>query len=245
MTAQVRNARLPVDTVRRNALAALLLSVALGTAAFLADAATGILGSALLALTSSGFSWGLAALLIGFRQQTQRGAAATCTALLLGATASYYLLVLGVSQRWRGGHLDAGTSADILGLLSVGRAAAFWAVASLCAGPIIGFIAWRVRSGSDRESAAFAGLAFGLFSAEGLHTLAFKTAWILLDDFGVRLLVSAILTISLSALTVAYIVRLRGISATSRAVIISAGFSAILGLALWRLAELARMAISV
>lgn len=233
----VRNTALPVEMGKRNWLVVSLSSVTLGAAAFLGDAVPGMLGTAMLVVTSSGLAWGLAALLFGFRQQTLRRAVVTSTVLLLGATAIYYLLILGVSQRWRGG----GGSANSLGLYSVGLSATFWAVASLCAGPILGFVAWRMKVGSSRESAILAGVVFGLFSAQGLHTLFFQNAWLILDDFGIRLLVSAILTIALSGLATGHLVRRMNLVAASRLVMLSAGVSAALGLALWRLAEVARM----
>ncbi|MFC3742612.1 hypothetical protein [Paractinoplanes deccanensis] len=130
-----------------------VVSVALGAAAFLSDFVPGTLGAVLLTLTSSGLAWGITALLVGFRQSTWRTAVVESTAALLVATVVYYAMILGISRRWRGGTLQDGSSADLSSLLSVGRAVAFWAVASVCAGLLLGAIGWRVSVGSDRQAA--------------------------------------------------------------------------------------------
>jgi len=230
---------------QHNARRVFLTAAALGTAAFLSDLVPGTPGAVLLTLTSSGFAWGVTALFAGFRQKTRGSAVLAGTATLLIATVIYYFMILVISQRWRGGYFQDGSSADVSGLLSVGRAAAFWAIASLCAGPLLGFIGWKARAGSDRESALIIGAAFGLLSANGFHTLIFQTPGIRLGEVGVHFLLSRLLTIILSAIATLYLLRRRRISPATGTFVISAVLSVFAGLLLWRLAELARVLVSI
>jgi hypothetical protein len=246
MTApSVREPKLPKDSAKGTALTIGLSSIALGAGAFLGDAVHGIPGSLLLALTSSGFSWGIVSLLMAFRQDRRSSAMAASTTFLLGATVIYYLLILVFSQRWRGGYLDDGSSTYAAGLLSIGRAAGFWMIASSLAGPAIGILGWRLKTGGNRESAILAGITFGLLSAQGLHIIFFFRAWTLLDTFGTGLLLSALLTVTISALTTLYIVTSRKLASQIGIVLTSAGLSALLGLSLWRLVEIARTLVSI
>lgn len=62
-------------------------AVALGLLAFMADSVAGLAGQILIALTSSGFAWGLAAFLVGRWAATEKRAAVVgATALLVTAT---------------------------------------------------------------------------------------------------------------------------------------------------------------
>ena len=63
-----------------------LSAVALGGAAFLADAVPGLAGRIVVTLTSSGLASGVAALLIALRRRDRRSALTMPTYLLLGAT---------------------------------------------------------------------------------------------------------------------------------------------------------------
>jgi hypothetical protein len=76
---------------------AVVLGLALGCAAYGADEISG-LGD----FTSSGFSWGLAALIMGYATPSARRAPITAATLLVSATVFYYLLILLVSRRWQG-----------------------------------------------------------------------------------------------------------------------------------------------
>lgn len=161
------------------------------------------------------------------------------TALLLGATAVYYLLVLGVGQRWRGhfevvdGQLVEGDGVD---LLSLWRTAAFWMAVSTVLGPLVGIVSWRMRVGDYRESAALVGLVFALCSAQGLHMLLFETNWLWLDGFGAHRLLFAALTIAVAALAAGYLTLSRRLAASWA--LTSAVLSSVLGLCLWRVVEL-------
>ncbi|MDI6106031.1 hypothetical protein QLQ12_46450 [Actinoplanes sp. NEAU-A12] len=231
---------------RYNKRTVLLSSVALGAAAFLCDLVPGTLGTMLLTLTSSGLAWGMVALTTGFRQNTWRAAVLGSTATLLIATVVYYAMVLGVSQRWRGGNLQDGSSADFISLLSVGRAAAFWAIASLCAGPLLGTIGWKMRVGSERQSSILIAASFGLFSAESFDALVLRASLREhLQYFGQQFMQPAFLTIALSALATSYLLWRRKIRFATVTFIASAFFSVALGILLWRFVSFARVLISV
>jgi hypothetical protein len=209
-------------------------AVLLGFAAFVGDAVPGRWGRLVLALTSSGLAWGLAALLAASTRRSSRSAMLASTSLLVIATMTYYVLILFVSRRWQ--------PTGAAGLSSVARAAAFWTLGSLCAGPLLGLLAWRLRSGGPRENAVLSGVVFGLFSAQGFHTLFFQTGWMSLDDFGRGLLQPAMVTIALSAVTTAYLAagrQARGL------LLLSATVSAVMGTAMWWSVESARVLVSI
>ncbi|WP_213457131.1 hypothetical protein [Rhizomonospora bruguierae] len=98
--------------------------------AFTADSVNGVAGHVMVALTSSGFAWGLAAVLAGRHADTVRRAVAGATGLLVLATVLYYLLILLVSRRWSGATLADGSSADMAGLRSVAIMPVVWLVAA-------------------------------------------------------------------------------------------------------------------
>jgi hypothetical protein len=235
-----------VETPKHYVRTVLLTSVALGIAAFLSDLVPGRPGAVLMVLTSSGFAWGLTALLVGFRQNTWQVAVLVSTATLLIATIVYYAMILGLSQRWRGGNLQDGSSADFISLLSVGRAAAFWAIASLCAGPVLGFIGWKIRVGSERQSSILVAASFGLLTAESFYTFIFRASLQEhLQYFGEQFKQPAFFTIVLSAIAAFYLLRRRKIRAATVTFAAAIVLSVTIGVLLWRLASLARVLVSV
>ena len=141
----------------------------LGLLAFAADLVDGVGGLVLVTLTSSGFAWGLAAILAGRYAATARSAAVGATGLLVSATALYYLLILVVSRRWDGATLQDGSSADTAALRSVAVMAAAWLAASMVGGPLLGVLGHAIRGASVRGAALAAGAAYGLLSAEGWY----------------------------------------------------------------------------
>ncbi|TYB39784.1 hypothetical protein FXF50_05285 [Micromonospora sp. AP08] len=155
-------------------------AVALGLLAFAADSVAGVVGQVLIALTSSGFAWGLAAFLAGRSAATGKRAVGGATALLVFATLLYYLLVLMVSRRWSGGTLEDGTPADLLGLRSVAIMTALWLTGSLVAGTILGRLGHIVRVGKASTSALAAGAVCGLLSGEGWQAVMLAPPWQLL-----------------------------------------------------------------
>lgn len=96
------------------------VALGIGLFAFVADLVDGVAGQVLVALTSSGFAWGLAAFLVGRASGTRRRAAIGGGVLLVVATLLYYLLVVLVSRRWSGAWLydeatGVSTPADLHG----------------------------------------------------------------------------------------------------------------------------------
>ncbi|KXK63685.1 hypothetical protein AWW66_01605 [Micromonospora rosaria] len=152
----------------------------LGLLAFAADFVAGAAGQVLIAVVSSGFAWGLAAVLVGRSAATARRAAIEATRLLVLATLLYYLLVLVVSRRWSGGYLEDGTSADLLGLRSVAVMTAAWLAGAVVAGPILGMLGHVVRVGTTSLAAGAAGGLCGLLSGEGWQALVLAPPWQLL-----------------------------------------------------------------
>ncbi|WP_250003586.1 hypothetical protein [Actinoplanes sp. M2I2] len=144
-------------------------AAALGLLAFAADFVDGAGGRVLIALTSSGFAWGLAAILAGRSADTARLAAVGAAALLIGATTLYYLLIAVVSRRWSGGYLQDGSSAGLSGLRSVAVMAAVWLAGSILGGPLLGLLGHAIRAASVRVAALAAGVGCGLLSAEGWY----------------------------------------------------------------------------
>ncbi|HET6481196.1 MAG TPA: DUF6518 family protein [Actinoplanes sp.] len=229
-----------LDDHNRHTALSYFVAVTLGAAAFLSDLVPGTLGAILLTLTSSGFAWGTIALFVGFRQNTWRTAVFWSTVTLLIATAVYYALILGLSERWRGG------ATDFSGLPSVGRAVALWAVASLCAGPLLGTIGWKIRTGTERLSSILIAAYFGLCSADGFDGYFLQTSLQdHLNDSAVQFVQPGFLTIIFSALATSILLRQRRINAATITFVTSAALSVSLGILLWRLVSLARGLASV
>ncbi|GGM05541.1 hypothetical protein GCM10007977_003330 [Dactylosporangium sucinum] len=147
-----------------------LAAAGLGLLAFLADYLDGAARAVAVAVTSSGFAWGLAAFLAGWSATARRAAVVRATGTLVVATLVYYLLVVFVSRRWSGFTLEDGSSADAYGLRSVALMTGVWLAGSLVAGPLLGLLGHAVRTGPPRWAAGAAGVACGLLSAEGWAT---------------------------------------------------------------------------
>ncbi|MGX6606442.1 hypothetical protein ACWKSP_30590 [Micromonosporaceae bacterium Da 78-11] len=172
---------------RGGATASVTAAVVLGVLAFAADSVPGVGGQIMIALTSSGFAWGLAAVLAGRAAGTTRRAAGHATALLVLATLVYYGLVLLVSRRWSGGSLQDGTSADLQGLRSVAVMTTVWLVGSAIAGPVLGLLGRIVTTGGISTSAAAVGAICGLLSGQGWQTAFLAPPWIMPPSFDLHL----------------------------------------------------------
>jgi hypothetical protein len=168
-------------------------AAALGVLAFVADLLAGAVGQVMVALTSSGFAWGLTAFLAGRVAPDRRRAIIGAAALLLVATLLYYLLVVFVSRRWSGAYLADGTSADTQGLVSIAIAATLWSLGSLVAGPLLGLLGHVVRAGTVLSGAMAAGFACGLLSGDGWHDFIVTSPWRMSADPQYADLVRAIL----------------------------------------------------
>ncbi|WP_146605733.1 hypothetical protein [Micromonospora craterilacus] len=172
----------------------------MGLFAFVGDEVPGVVGEVILTLTSTGFAWGAAALLAGYASAHRRAALVNATAVLVLATVVYYGLILADGRRWRFGALEDGSSSAALGLASVGRATAFWLVASVAAGVSLGLLGSHIRHGTRIPASIAAGAALGLLAGEGLQFLMIFRAWDALDGFYLGRVVSAGVSVILATL---------------------------------------------
>ncbi len=193
----------------------------------------------MLTLTSNGFAWGAAALVAGYFVRAARRAPVVATALLAVATAVYYGLVLVVSQRWSWATLNDDSSGDVVWLLSVARAAGFWMLIAVGAGPVLGRLGHAIRNGSRYRSSFAAGLAFGLLAAEGLFQLG-RFRWPILDDFVRVIVVSSAATVALSLIVTVILLMRRPACASWWAYLASAVVAGGLSSMLWGLIDIFR-----
>ncbi len=185
MTGTVASAdKVTAPPARRDPFAVVVSAVAvgLGLLAFVADLVEGVGGQVLVALTSSGFAWGLAAFLVGRWALGRWRAVIAGVVLLVAATLIYFLLVTLVSRRWSGGSMvdpDTGmmTSADAHGLRSIAITALLWLVGSVIAGPLLAMLGQTVRSAGPAWAALAAGVGCGLLSGEGWFSLWRTPLW--------------------------------------------------------------------
>ncbi|WP_326549755.1 DUF6518 family protein [Micromonospora sp. NBC_01813] len=218
-------------------------AVALGLLAFIADSVAGVAGQILIALTSSGFAWGLAAFLAGRWAATERRAVAGATALLVTATLLYYLLVLSVSRRWSGGTLEDGSSADLLGLRSVAIMTGLWLTGAVVAGPILGKLGHIVRTGKASTSALAVGTVCGLLSGEGWHSVMVAPPWQVLTvtdpghiEFFRGVVIGQLITIVLPIVVLAWLATVHRLWRENMPVLLAAAVSSCaLSAALWHL----------
>lgn len=197
----------------------------------------------MVALTSSGFAWGLAAFLAGRFARTARRAAVAGPALLLLATAIYYFLILVVSRRWSGGHSSDISWADLPGLRSVGVMAALWMVGSLIAGPILGLLGHAVRAPATRRAAVGLGIACGLLSAEGWHAVVRIPPWRLLaveDPFFGGVVIADLLRVVLPLIVLAGVATERRLRRCWAALLAATAAATTAGAALWEAVDVVR-----
>ncbi|MEV2240417.1 DUF6518 family protein [Micromonospora sp. NPDC049891] len=225
-------------------------AVVLGLLAFLADSVAGVVGQVLIALTSSGFAWGLAAFLIGRWAATGRRAVAGATALLVTATLLYYLLVLTVSRRWSGGTLEDGSSADLLGLRSVAVMTALWLIGSIVAGPVLGKLGHVVRTGEASTSALALGAVCGLLSGEGWYAVMLAPPWQVLTvadpghaDFVRGVVIGQLITIALPIVVLAWLATVHRLWRNVPVLLATAVSSGALSAALWYLLQIAALSL--
>lgn len=120
---------------------------------------------------------------------------------------AYYGLIVAIGHRWRDATLADGSSAIWVSLASVGRAVALWLVGAFLAGSILGALGHEFRSTSRYSGAVAAGLAAGLIGAQAAALMVTVSGWSLLDQLGWSLFIAAGITMSLSALTPAVMLR--------------------------------------
>lgn len=212
----------------------------LGACAFVGDYLPGAAGALALALTSTGFAWGMAALLAGYAARRRPAALASGPGLLVAATVTYYLLIVVVGQRWRSGVLADGSSAEAAGLASVGRAVVLWLAVSVAGGLALGYLGSVIRLGTPRWASAAAGTALGLLSGQGLAFLSAFRAWDHLDAFYVSHLLSAGVTVLLAVGGVAALFTHRENVKSWPVFVLASVAACALGLLSWNLIEAIR-----
>ncbi|MEV0610649.1 hypothetical protein AB0I61_30250 [Polymorphospora rubra] len=159
---------------RRTALLYALAGDTLGVAAFVADLVPPVVAQIVTPLVSSGTAWGLVALVVGYLAWSYRSAAVVGVAVLALSTVTYYALILFVSRRWTAGiqSWDVDSTGPVLaGLGSVARAMAFWLVASVGAGVVMGRLGQAVRRGTARLASVASGVAMGFLPGEGTYEI--------------------------------------------------------------------------
>ncbi len=151
----------------------LLLGVGLGAAAFAADLLPREAAQVVTPLVSSGFSWGLAALVAGLRTRERGLAVKAGVVTLVTATFAYYCLSLVTSPRWDLAPEDVenGQTGAPAVLASIAPALVLWLAFALCGGVVMGLLAHVIAHGSARQASLAAGVAFGLLAGEGAYTL--------------------------------------------------------------------------
>ncbi|MFI7080504.1 hypothetical protein ACIBO1_24685 [Micromonospora sp. NPDC049903] len=213
----------------------------LGLFAFVGDEVPGVVGLVILTLTSTGFIWGMAALLAGYASHTPWSAVRNATTLLLVATVAYYGLILVHGRRWHSGQLADGSSAAMSGLASVGRHAALWLVASVAAGVTLGWLGSTVRRGTRLRASLAAGAAVGLLAGQGLHLVATFQAWHLLDDpFFLGHLVAAGAGIALATVSVTVLLAHRRATRSWPTFVAASVVASVAGALLWSQIDLIR-----
>ncbi|MFI7023743.1 hypothetical protein ACIBMZ_13635 [Micromonospora sp. NPDC049900] len=206
----------------------------LGLFAFVGDEVPGVAGLVILTLTSTGFVWGMAALLAGYASPHYRSAVRNATTLLLVATVTYYGLILVHGRRWHSGQLADGSSAAMSGLASVGRHSVLWLVAAVAAGVTLGWLGSTVRCGTRLPASLAAGTAVGLLAGQGLHIVVTFQAWRVLDDtFSLGNLVAAGVSVALATVGGTLLLARRRATRSWPTFIASAVVSSVAGALLW------------
>ncbi|MGI5180282.1 DUF6518 family protein [Dactylosporangium sp. CA-152071] len=218
------NARLPVA-----------LGAGLGVAAYLPDLLDDSVAPYATPLFSSGFAWGLVALVAGYTTRRPRSSIVAGAAALTTAVFVYYLLVV-AGQRW---YVDASSSADgmatMAGLRSVGRSVVFWTAGALIGGGMLGWLGHVVRHAPASPGSAAIGVTFGLLSGEAIGIpLVYSSVWDApLDPFSLAKLVPSLAQLVLGVATVAVLTRIRDRPTMWRLTVLAAAASVVVNVTLW------------
>ncbi|PZF88903.1 hypothetical protein C1I93_24515 [Micromonospora endophytica] len=177
------------------------------------------------------------------RARRHAAAPVSATVLLLVATTVYYGLIVAHGRRWRLGELEDGSSSALVGLASVGRAAAFWLAASVAAGIVLGHLGAVVRRGSRVPASIAAGVALGLFAGQGLEFLLGVRVWGALDAFFLGQILSAATGVLLSTAGLPLLLALRRAPKSWPLFVTTSILAAAAGVLLWRLLHALTVAI--
>ncbi|MET8462867.1 DUF6518 family protein [Micromonospora zamorensis] len=219
-----------------------LAGVVTGVAAFAADFAPDPAGRILLAIASSGFSWGLVAFIVGYFAPARRVAATASVGALALAVITYYVLILLLSDRWRQ-PLGSSSVSKLDEFSPVMRAAAFWMLGALLGGLILGCLAQLARAGCPRNSGIAFGVAFGLLAGEAIYTIFyFAFVWVgPLDSFVWARLQPAVLQLLLAAAATSVALWFRRGTLFFPAAIAAGAISTTASVAIWHLVQTARV----
>jgi hypothetical protein len=138
------------------------LVVAVGVGAVLAGLAVVVdevalpASALLIAIFSTGLSWGVAAAGMGAVAAGRAAAATSGLLVLVTAVGGYYLINFLFALR------DTSGSALL-------RAGLLWGIAALMGGPILGLLGWHTRFGDDRQRSVAYGVLAGLLLGQGLR----------------------------------------------------------------------------
>ncbi|WP_431728064.1 hypothetical protein [Verrucosispora sp. TAA-831] len=182
-------------------------------AAFVPDTLEGSTSELLLPVVSSGFAWGLVALLSAMFADKRSTAILFGVGTLWLATITYYSLILFVSRRWyhAADSFEGSRFGQWAGLMSVARSAGVWLAASVCAGALMGVLAHVMRHGTARSSTISMGISFGLLAGRGVfHLFHITVLWVgPYDSFALSKLHSALIEVLLVVASLAIAVWIR------------------------------------
>ncbi|MET7396835.1 DUF6518 family protein [Dactylosporangium sp. NPDC005572] len=223
------NARLPVA-----------LGACLGVAAYLPDLLDDSVAPYANPLFSSGFAWGLVALVAGYARRRPRSSIVAGAAALTVAVFVYYLLIV-AGQRW---YVDALSSADgmasMAGLRSVGRSVVFWTAGALIGGGTLGWLGHLVRHAPASPGSAAIGTTLGLLSGEAISIPLVYNAW---NTFSPTRLVPSLTQLILTVATVAVLTRIRDRPTIWWLVVLAAAASVVVNVILWYVLLTVRMSL--
>lgn len=189
-----------------------LAGLGVGILAFIPDSVSASLVELFAPVVSSGFGWGLVALVVAMYAPSRSSAMTFAVGTLVLSTVTYYSLILVVSRRWQLGVESTGNGwMSHSGLASVAKAMGFWLFASVCGGIVLGVLAFAIRHNVARKSAIVTGLTLGLIGGEGAYGL-FHALFIWegpLNSFLWRKLYLALAQLLLTGTSLIVVVRVR------------------------------------
>ncbi|MEU8328020.1 DUF6518 family protein [Micromonospora sp. NPDC048839] len=225
-------------SVQRKVTPPVLAGSAMGMAAFIADLVPETVGRFLVPAFSSGFAWGMVALVVSYYVPTLRSALAAGVGTLALATLTYYGLIASLSRQWL-----SGSAPPPDGFGSIMRASALWLAGSLFGGLVLGYLAHVFRTGTTRNAGIALGVALGLLAGEAAYTvLHMAFVWVgPMDSFVWTRLGTAMVQLLLAAVAALVALRLRRPPVSLRVFLMAAAVSTVASIASWHLIDSVRM----